>query len=106
MVLFRIRNSRRLGVKSTDDACLVRCLSLARARCQLLVAKTALTLWANVMLKHRDAVLARVEDLMSFESFMDLRNAESSARSELFPRVAESEVVGSRRFWLESESDS
>ena len=28
---------------------------------------------------------------------MDLRNAESSAGSELFPRVAESEVVGSQR---------
>ena len=51
-----------LPLKSTNDACLVCCLSLAGARCQLLVAKTASTLWANVIFKCHDAVLAKVKD--------------------------------------------
>ena len=49
------------SLKSTDDARLVRCLSLAGARCHLLVVKTASTRWTNV-LKRRDAVLAKVKD--------------------------------------------
>ena len=53
-----------LSLKSTDDACLVFRLSLAGARCQLLVAKTTSTLWANVVLKCRDAVLAKVKDFV------------------------------------------
>ena len=78
---------KSLSLKSADDARLVRCLSLASARCQLLVAKTASTLWANVILKHRDAVLAKVKDSMSFESYMDLRNAKISSGEELFPAM-------------------
>ena len=50
---------RSLALKSTDDSCLVRRLSLASARCQLLVAKTASTLCANIILKRRDAVLLK-----------------------------------------------
>ena len=60
-----------LALKSTDEGSLVRCLSLAGARCQLLVAKMALTQWANVTLKRRDAVLAKVKDSVSF---LDLKN--------------------------------
>ena len=59
--------------------------SSASARCQLLVAKTASTLWANLILKRRDTVLAKVKDSMSFESFVDLRNSEISTGEELFP---------------------
>ena len=73
---------KSLSLKSTNDTQLVRRLSLAGARCQLLVAKTASTLWANIILKCWDAVLAKVKDSMSF---MDLRNAKVSAGSELFP---------------------
>ena len=51
-----------LSLKSTKDLRLVRRLSLAGARCQLLVARTASTLCANVVLKRRDAVLVRVKD--------------------------------------------
>ena len=76
---------KSLSLKSTDDARLVHCPSLAGARCLLLVAKTASTLWANVVLKHWDAVLAKVKVSVSFESFMDLRNAMISSRTELFP---------------------
>ena len=57
---------KSLSLKSTDDARLVSHLSLAGARCQLLIAKTASTLWANIVLKRRDAVLAKVKDSMSF----------------------------------------
>ena len=66
-------------LKSTDDVHLVRHLSLAGARCQLLVAKTASTLWADVVLKCRGAVLAKVKDSMSFQFFIDLRNTKISS---------------------------
>ena len=75
---------KSLALKSTTDAYLVRRLSLAGARCQLLVTKTASTLWANVVLKRRDVVWAKVKDSISFESFMDLRNAKLSSGSDLF----------------------
>ena len=51
---------KSLALKSTNDARFVRRRSLAGTRCQLLVAKTPLTFWAKVILKHRDAVLAKV----------------------------------------------
>ena len=76
---------KSLALKSTDSSWFVRRLSLARARCQLLVAKMATTLWANIILKRRDAVLAKVKDSMSFESFMDLQNSSVSTGNELFP---------------------
>ena len=49
-----------------------------------MVTKTALTLWTNVVLKRRDAVLAKVKDSISFESFMDLRITKLSSGSDLF----------------------
>ena len=49
---------KSLLLKSAKDTRLVRRLSLDGARCQLLVAKTSSTLWANVILKRLDAVLA------------------------------------------------
>ena len=54
---------KSLSLKSAKDTCLVRRLSLAGARCQLLVAKTASTLWANVILKRRHTVLVKVKGL-------------------------------------------
>ena len=76
---------RSLAWKSTDDSQLVRHVSLNGARCQLLVAKTASTLWPNIILKRRDAVLAKVKDSVSFESFMNLWNLSISTGDELFP---------------------
>ena len=62
------------------------------------MAKTASTLWANLVLKRRDAVLAKVKDSISFESFMDLRNARLSNSTELFPsNVLEKGVEKSSR---------
>ena len=52
---------------------------------QLLVAKTASTLWANMILKLGDAILAKVKDSMSFELFIDLRNSKISTGEELYP---------------------
>ena len=63
-------------------------LCVAGARCQLLVAKTASIVWANLVLKWRDAVLTKVKDSISFESFMDLRNLPLSGFSKLFPTEA------------------
>ena len=64
--------------------CLIRRLSLAGTRCQLLVVKTASTLWANFILKRRGGVLAKLKDSISFESFKDLRNARPSNSNKLF----------------------
>ena len=63
----------------------VRHLSLAGARCRLLVAKTASSLWATIILKCRDAVLAKVKDSISFESIMDLRNDKLLSGMDIFP---------------------
>ena len=46
--------------------------------------QNCIALWANVVLKWWDAVLVKVKDSMSFESFMDLRNAKISLGKELF----------------------
>ena len=76
---------RSLALKFTNDGRLVRCLTLAGTRCQLLIAKTASTLWANIILKMKDMVVAKVKDSVSFESFVDLRNYKISTGDELFP---------------------
>ena len=84
---------KSLALQSSSDTCLICCLSLAGTRCQLLVAKTASTLWANLVLKRRDAVLAKVKDSISFESFMDLHNARLCSSTELFPADVLEKVV-------------
>ena len=78
---------KSLALKYSSDACLIRRLSLAGARCQFLVAKTASTLWANLVLKKCDTVLAKVKDSISFESLMNLRNVRLSNSTDLFPAV-------------------
>ena len=57
---------KSLALKSSSDVRLVLRLSVAGARCQLLVVKMASTLWANLVLKRRDAVLEKVKDSISF----------------------------------------
>ena len=87
---FRMKS---LSLRSTNDSRLVCCLSQAGARCHLLVAKTTSTLWGNVILKCRDAVLAKVKNSMSFESRMDLRNAKLLSVSDLFPAEVPDKAV-------------
>ena len=61
-----------------------------------LVAKTSSTVLANLLLMHRVAVLAKVEDDIWFEFFVDLRNSpsnESSEESGLFPKDAVEEAI-------------
>ena len=50
--------------------------------CQLLVAKTTFNVWADLILRHRDAVLAKIKDNISFKYFMDLCNSPLSGSSE------------------------
>ena len=89
---------KSLALKSSSDARLVHRLSLAGGRCQLLVAKIASALWINLVLKQRDAVMGKVKDSISFESFMDLRNARLCNLTELFPsEILEKAVVKSSR---------
>ena len=85
---------KSLALQSSGDAHLVRHLSMTGTRCQLLVAKTASTLWANLVLKQRDTVLAKVKDSVSFESFMDLLNVRLSSSTELFPAEVLEKAVG------------
>ena len=73
---------KSLALNSSSDIRFVWHLGLGGTRCQLLVAKTASTLWANFVLKRRDAVLAKVKDSISLESFMELRNARLSGSTE------------------------
>ena len=75
---------KSLALQSSGDSCLVLRLSLAGGRCQLLVAKTTSTLWADIVLKWHDAMLVKVKDTISFESFLDLHNARLSF-TKLFP---------------------
>ena len=55
---------RSLVLKSTDDGRLICSVSLAGARCQLLVVKTASIVRAKIILKRRDALLAKVKDFV------------------------------------------
>ena len=64
----------------------------AATRCQLLVAKTASTMWANLILKCRDAVLDKVKDYIS-EFFMGLWNFLLSGSFELFPRDTVKKII-------------
>ena len=65
---------KSMAVKSSSEARFIKRLSLPGARCQLLVAKTASMVWANIVLEWHDTVLDKFKDSISFESFMDLRN--------------------------------
>ena len=86
-----------LCLQSSSDSRLNRHLSLAGSRWQLLVAKMTSTVWANIILTRHDAVLVKVKDSVSFESFMDLRNARLSS-TDLFPAdVLEKAVVRSSK---------
>ena len=60
-----------MALNSSEDSRMVNCLFVAGSWCQLLVGEMALTLWANLILKRRDAVLTKVKDNIS-ESFMAL----------------------------------
>ena len=56
-------------------------------------AKTALTMCTNFLLKHCGAVLAKLKDNNSFESFMDLRNALLSGSMNLFLNEAVEKAI-------------
>ena len=80
-------------MKDSSEITRVNHLFVAGTHCQLLVAKMALTVWANIVIKHCHAILGRHEDNMLLESFMDLRNMSLSASSKLFPKEALEKVV-------------
>ena len=59
-------------------------------RMQLLLVETTSTIWANSVLKYRDALMGKVKDDVSLESFMEVHNALLSCLTELFlPGVLE-----------------
>ena len=90
--------ARSMALSSSSDHHKVKCFFVAGARCQLLVAKTVSTMWANLILKRCDAILAKVKDNILFESFMDLQNSPLSGSSELFPKdAAEKTIVKASR---------
>ena len=71
---------KSMALKSSHVSRFVQWLCLAGAWYQLLVDKAASTVWVNMVLKRCDAVLVKVKDSISFESFMDLGNFKVSAR--------------------------
>ena len=86
---------KSLALRSSGDSHLLRRLILAGGGCQLLVAKTTSTLWANIVLKRRNAILTKVKDSVSFESLMDLLNAQLSSTDHFTTDVLEKAVVRS-----------
>ena len=85
--------ARSMTLSSSGDHHKVKRLIVARASCQLLVAKTASTMWANLLLMRHDTVLAKVKDNVSFEFFMNLRNSPLLNESELFPEDAVEKAI-------------
>ena len=86
-----------MALSSCSDSHKVKHLFVAGARCQLLVAKTASTMWGNLILKRCDAVLVKVKDNIS-DSFMDLCNSPLSCSSELSSKaVVEKAIVNTIR---------
>ena len=81
-------SAKSLALKNRSDTVRVKCLFFEGAQCQLLVVKTVSTVWANLLLKCHDAVLGKLKDNMSFESFMDLCSVLESGSAELFPQEA------------------
>ena len=69
---------KSMALKSAQEVQLIKQLCIAGADCQMLVAKTASTVWANLILKRQDAVLTKVKDS---ESFMNLHNLKLSGFS-------------------------
>ena len=53
---------KSMALCSTQEVQMIKWLCMAGARCQLLVAKTTSTVWANLILKRGDAVLTKVKD--------------------------------------------
>ena len=89
---------KSMALRSSQEVRLIKWQCVAGARCQLLVAKIASTVWANLLLKRQDAVLTMVKDSIFFESFMDLCNCPLSGSPEPFPAEAlEKEMEKSSR---------
>ena len=70
--------------KSFSDMAKVRLLFVEGARCQLRVAKTVSTICVNALLKRCDAILGKVKNNISYESFMELCNTSFLDSTELF----------------------
>ena len=75
-------HSESLALLDSMEAMKLNYLFVVDARFQLLLAKTASTMLANLLLKCCDVVLGKLRDI-SFESFMNLCNAPLSGSSEL-----------------------
>ena len=85
-----------MTLQGSDDSKMLKRLFVTGTRWQLLVAKTTSTLWANLILKHRDTVLAKVKNNISFESFMDFRNSPLFGSTELFSKDAVERAMKNR----------
>ena len=65
-------DAKPFSMRDTNKKTKVQCLFVTGTRMHLLVTKTALMICANSMLKQCDAVLGKVKDNISSDSFMDL----------------------------------
>ena len=78
--------TKSMDLSGLEDSHRIHYLFVAGVCCQIQVAETASTFWDNFLLKHHDAILGKIKDDISFESFMDLRNSLFSGSAELFPK--------------------
>ena len=76
--------AKSLALMDTSKRAKVKRPFVAGARIRLLVVKTAPIIWANALLKSCDAILGKVKDNLSFESYIELGNAPISCLTELF----------------------
>ena len=96
--------AKSLAPHDRSDTAKVKNLFMADSRCQLLVAKTAFTIWANTLLRCCDAVVGEAKDNISFESFMYLCNALLFVSTELFPRGAMRRIAEKSSLVLHDET--
>ena len=82
--------AKSLAMHDISERAKVQFPFVACARSQLLVAKTASTIWANLVLMCHSTVLEKVKDNISSESFIELCNASLSGLTtgKLFPHGA------------------
>ena len=93
-----------LALQGSCEACKLKLLFVAGTSCQLLITKMVLTMWGNLLLKLWDIILGKLRDKVSFNSFMELRNASLSGSLDFFPRNSSDKAVEKSSLVLHDEA--
>ena len=79
--------AKSLAMHDTSERAEVQCLFITGVRMQLSDGMITSIVWTDLMLKHHNAVLQKVKDNISFESFMELSSAPSVVQLSCFHTV-------------------